>query len=197
MKTCIFLVLATMTGTLFAGIPREILKNEDVQFIMKWQRDQKVVQGARALDLSEEQVAMLLEKKAAVKAVRAEYEPALEAFRNKVTANAAEIRARIEATGSLSAEDADLMADLKQEGRKLGREMRLKLRQATFGLNEVLTDDQRETLRQMVADRQAGRRHGDGDKGARAGHRFARRAAGLRFLLSDAFLSPYTDPATP
>ncbi len=170
---------------------RHSLQNQDLRFIFEWERDRKVRDLAEQLTLSVGQVATLREVKAEVEEIRAEIEQRKAALNERLATTAAQIRARIESDGVLSEEDKGTLRGFRVEMGDLKQEERLRLSLATMVLKNLLTEDQKEIMEQVLGpDQETDRGSGLFDKGRRARGRHKARV-GIRVLLSDGFLGYY------
>ena len=189
-KTLMIFLLAAGAGSFLtargpdegADHERGLIRNEDLRFILEWERNTKIHELAGQLALTAEQVTALREVKTEVEAIRADLEQRKAALQEQVASTAAEARTRIEAEGVFSEEDKALLRSLREQGRDLRKEGQMRFSLATMGLRNILTEEQKQIMAQSL------RREPGNDRG-----RYRRRgtARGTRILLSDAFLRFY------
>ena len=197
----------------------QLADNEDLQFIRQWQRSQTVAELASALALTQEQVDTLNAVKADLEAIKADYEPQVQAAIDQLAATAAQVRANIVATNALSEDDKAALREARQAIGAVMREQRGEGAVVLGDLEGLLTEEQRETMTQILRrqkpdgddDGAAARFKGNrgqgnsnlgqnnrgrqGVGGAERGGRGERRGArmAVRILLSDEFLSHYNN----
>lgn len=150
MKSLSLVALLTLTALAFAGAPHAAQDNEDLRYIRKWQMQQKAAALAGELHLSAEQAATLRRVKSAVEAVEAEYKPRFDALESRTDALAAEVRGRIESSGTLSEADQTALRDLRRQHRELRKEQRGRIESAAAELEGFLTADQIAILRERA-----------------------------------------------
>ncbi|CAM2069450.1 LTXXQ motif family protein [Sulfidibacter corallicola] len=174
--------------------------NEDLVYIHQHIMDQKAAELAGILDLSDEQVTSLRAVRADVDAIKAAHEPTIEAAREALNTAAADIRAQLEAGAELSDAQKEQLKALRDAVRQAGRDMKGEIREASQGLDDLLTDAQTAAMRDFfIANRpERDQSAEDGESRRRRGRGFGRRAkrggdrsGQFRILLSDAFLNQY------
>ena len=126
-----FLLIMVSSLAMVSG---NVSENEDIQWIRDWTRTQRAHEVAALLQLTTEQVDTLTAMKAEVDAVNADFEQRAADLDAAIASAAAEVRARIEATGEFSDADRELLGSFKSERRNLAEEKRLNLQLATVGL---------------------------------------------------------------
>ncbi len=160
-------------------------QNEDIQFIREWRQRQRAQEIAALLALNPEQTETLRAVKTDVDAIRDELNTQRDALREEAAATAKEIRSRIEQTGVMTADDEAALGAYRQKLRQLRRQQRLRVALATTDLEGLLTESQKQAMRDY-ANLRAGR--GEARRKGRGMARRLSRAAGARLLLSDAFI---------
>ncbi|CAM2009868.1 hypothetical protein [Acanthopleuribacter pedis] len=211
-----FLLLITLTFvgvlSLSAKPPHHhpgISPSEDMRFIQAYIRDEKAAELAGVLALSDDQVAQLREARAAADMIAAEHDPGIDAAREALDHEAAAVRASIEAGNELTQEQRDSLRTLKQAVGQAHRAKREDQKNSLSGLRDLLTEEQRDAMREFAAanrpERPEGAEAGPEQEGGPAGDRAGRRGPRnggprggdrmhgkiARVLLSDAFLNQY------
>lgn len=142
---------------LFAGLDRPPVVNEDLRFIIEWQRSQHLTELADRLALSAEQVTTLKQAKAQLDVNHAETEPQIEAARAALAAAARQVRTQLENNGVLTESDQDILREHLSGLRELKGESRRAASETTEGLADLLTDEQRDILQQWFRQRMENR----------------------------------------
>lgn len=203
-------VLSMASAAMAAG---DLKHNEDIQYIREWKRNAKAAELAGRLDLNAEQVQQLRDFRQAADHVKAEMEPKIENAKTALTSAAAAVRKQLEAGGELTSAQENQLRDLRRELGHLRKEQRLKMQLALNGIETVLDEPQKESLkmymRETIQARRAERQrfreaqprlrenrdrvHRDRLRGDRARNRVASRAkrAAVMLILSDGFLGTY------
>lgn len=200
------LILSCFALTSFAQPEDMCAAKEDMRIIRQAHMAQKAETLAQALVLDDVQIANLNAFRANADAVKAEYEPLLEAARIELQTLAASIRTNLDNGAELSEAEQEALMEARQAMRTVGRDFKKALGGAVAGLGDIFSDEQKEIIRDTLrperpedapegeeaapppSNRQGaghGPRHGGHQKGG-PGKRGAAHAA--RILLSDAFL---------
>ncbi len=157
---------------LMAGPGGPAVANEDVRFIMEWQRSQRLAELADALALSPEQIAELKQAKAQREAIRAEAEPRIETAEAALAEAAGQIRIQLENGGDLSEADQELLREHLAALAELRAESRHAVAEVGESLEGLLTEEQRDAIRQWFRSRMEARAftaHGDDESGLEPG----------------------------
>ncbi len=147
MKSLSLIALLTFAALAFAGSPRAAKDNEDLRYIRKWQLQQKAAVLAGELHLSADQAATLRRVKGAVEAIEAEYKPRFDELEQRTDTLAAQVRARIESSGSLSEADQTALRDLRRQHQALRKEQRERIETTAAELEGFLSEEQIAILR--------------------------------------------------
>ncbi|CAM2008273.1 hypothetical protein [Acanthopleuribacter pedis] len=178
---------------------QDLRHNDDLKYIRDWKRNAKAADLAGSLSLSPEQVASLRGYRQNWDQVHTEMDPQLNAAKTALTEAAAGIRKQLEGGADLSPEQEEQLNALRGDIKRLSREKRLKTRLALNGIESVLEENQKESLktfmRQERARNREGRRFSRENRVSREGRKDraiqrAKRIA-VRLILSDGFLNAY------
>jgi hypothetical protein len=193
------LLIFSFVSLAFAQPMGRFEANEDLKFIRQAFHEQKAVALAEALDLSAEQVVTLNNMRADADAIKAEYEPQLEAAKVELETLAATLRANVENGAALTEEDEIAVRTARRDIQNLHRAFKQAVREALMGYGDVLTDAQKEIVKEVLKpnlpedeESAEAQRPQRGSQGARFGGRGGQGGKGaakvMRVLLSDAFL---------
>ncbi len=209
----IILVASVLSMASAATAAGDLKHNEDIQYIREWKRNAKAAELAGRLDLNAEQVQQLRDFRQAADRVKAEMEPKIENAKTALTSAAAAVRKQLEAGEELTSAQENQLRDLRRELGHLRREQRLKMQLALNGIETVLDEPQKESLKMYMRETMQARRaerqrfreaqprlrenrdrvRKDRMRADRARNRVAGRAkrAAVMLILSDGFLGTY------
>ena len=198
----VLMFFGAITGILAVASPTRDMAwkdQKDLGFIRDWEKDQRIIQLTKGLELSGEQIASLHAIRGEIDNIKADMAPRFEAWQSAFTVLTGDIRRALEQGGTFGESDRVALRAMRHDYRRLKREERLRAGLATLPMADLLNQEQMALLKGNAAGLRTARRsmRHDGIGPSRPGKRsVARRGARrlVRILLSDTFLHQLPKP---